>query len=488
MHSRRIIAVAGACLVWSVAAGGAAQRLGGQRFTPAASEDGIFETEGADRRAILQPYVALHAHYALAPVVLVNGNGERVGVPVEHVLGLDLVASMAVWEGLEVGFTLPVTLMSLGDAGNPGPPGTALGDVSVRVGYRVRVAEHTAIALHVPLLFPTNADDNVLALGFGVRPTLAFLQRVGPLEILVNAFVLVRESQGLLDYRGGHELGARVGLRLDLSSRWQTALLAEAGFSSAFDGLFEAATTPAETRVGVEHWLDRNWRLSGFVGVGMGPGVGAPDFRAGLAVAFGDNVPYRPRPSATDGDRDGDGVPDERDECPDQAEDPDGFEDEDGCPEADNDADGVLDADDRCPNEPETPNGIADEDGCPDLIRVEGTRITTFETVQFQTGSDVIREESHPMLTEVAEVLRVNPSMRIRVEGHTDSAGDDQLNLELSQRRADSVRRFLVEHGASEGQVTAVGHGESRPIASNDTPAGRARNRRVEFHIVTGEE
>lgn len=486
MQFARWIAAA-VCACGVLASSAAAQRLGGQRFGPAGSEDGIFETEGADRRALLHPYVALHAHYALAPVVLVNGAGNRVGVPVEHVLGLDLVASMAVWEGLELGFALPVTLLSLGDAGNPGPPGTALGDVSVRIAYRIRLAEHTAIALHVPVLFPTNAEDNVLALGLAVRPTVAFLQRVGPVEILVNASVLVRESAGTLDYRGGHELGARVGVRVDLSSVWRTALLAEAGFSTAFDGFFEPATTPAEARVGLEHWLDANWRLSGFGGVGMGPGVGAPDLRVGLAVAFGENVPYRPRPSPTDGDRDGDGVPDDRDACPDQVEDPDQFEDDDGCPEADNDADGVRDESDRCPNEPETMNDISDDDGCPDLIRVQGTLITTFDAVRFQTGSDVILEESHPMLTEVANVLRVNPSMHIRVEGHTDSAGDDRQNLELSQRRADSVRRFLIEHGVPAGQVSAVGHGETRPVAPNDTPAGRARNRRVEFHITGAE-
>lgn len=470
-----------------------AQRMGGQRYTPAASEDGIFETEGADRRAILWPYVAIHAHYALNPVVVVDGNGQRLGPAVEHLLNADLVASIAVWEGLEFGFTLPVTLWSAGDdaqaaaAGIPGAPGTVLGDVSVRVGYRIRLAEHTALALHVPVLFATNPDDDLLALGWGVRPTVAFMQRLGPLELLVNVFFLARESAAAADYQGGHEFGARLGLRVDLSGRWQTALLGEIGFSSAIDDFFGAPTTPAEARAGLEHWFDRNWRVSAFGGAGIGPGVGAPDLRVGVAVAFGDNVPYRPRPSATAGDRDGDGIPDEQDECPDEIEDPDGFEDTDGCPEPDNDQDGILDSADSCPNAPETMNDIADEDGCPDLIRVEGTLITTFETVHFRTGSEEILEDSHPMLIEVANVLRANPGMHIRVEGHTDDAGDDQLNLELSQRRAEAVRTFLASHGASGDQVQAVGHGETRPIAPNTTRSGRARNRRVEFHIV-GEE
>jgi OOP family OmpA-OmpF porin len=465
-------------------------RLGGQRFTPAGSEDGIFETEGADRRRVLWPYVALWAHYAWNPVVLVDGAGNQVVAPVEHLLAADLAASLVVWEGLEFGFVLPVTLFSDGDvvAGVPAAPGTALGDLQLRVAYRIRLAQHTALAFHVPVLFPTNADDNILALGWGARPTVAFMQRIGPLEILLNVFVLVRDSARLLDYRGGHEFGARLGLRIDLTGRWQTMLLAEASVATAFDGFSAganaAATTPAEARMGLEHWFDENWRLSFFGGSGIGPGVGSPDVRAGISIAFGNNVPYRPVPSESEGDRDGDGIPNRRDRCPRRAEDPDGYRDEDGCPERDNDEDGVLDWADRCPTAPETRDGIADDDGCPDRIRVEGTRITTFDNVHFRSGSDEILEDSHPMLVEVAAVLRANPDMRVRVEGHTDNEGDPGVNLQLSQRRAESVRRFLVQHGVEEQRLRARGFGERRPIASNATPAGRLRNRRVEFHII----
>ncbi len=87
------------------------------------------------------------------------------------------------------------------------------------------------------------------------------------------------------------------------------------------------------------------------------------------------------------------------------------------------------------------------------------------------------------MLIEVAGVLRANPHMRVRVEGHTDNAGNPRDNLRLSRARAASVRRFLIEHGASPRQVRSRGYGEARPIASNATPRGRFRNRRVEFHI-----
>jgi outer membrane protein OmpA-like peptidoglycan-associated protein len=488
---RLLVAIAiGVIALLSSAPIARAQRLGAQRFGPAGSEDGIFETEGADRRPQLVPYVALWGHYALNPLIAVDGNRDRIGSPVEHLLGFDLVASIAVWEGLEFGAALPVTALALGDdgvAGSVGLPAAyspVLGDVSVRVAYRIRLAEHTAIALHVPVLFPTSPDDNVLSLGFGVRPTIAFMQRAGPVEILVNAFVLARESARASDFRGGSEIGGRLGVRIDVSGQWRTALLAEVTFSTAFESPFGEASTPAEARGGLEHWLDRHWRIGGMAGAGLGPGVGAPDFRTGIFVSYGDNVPWRPRPSGTDGDRDGDHIRDRDDRCPNRAEDPDGFQDRDGCPEDDNDRDGIADWDDACPNIQESRNDFRDDDGCPDYIRVDEGEIITFEPVHFRTGSDEILPRSYPMLREIAELMTNDPRIHVRVEGHTDSEGDDHANLELSRARAGSVRRFLVRAGVAESQLDSAGFGETRPVASNATPQGRFRNRRVDFHIT----
>jgi outer membrane protein OmpA-like peptidoglycan-associated protein len=364
----------------------------------------------------------------------------------------------------------------------PRPEVAALGDLSIRVAYRFRLSYTTSLALHVPVLIPTSSSGNVLALGFGVRPTVAFVHGFGPVDLVANVSFLIREDQTAVDYDGGHELGLRLAFRIGLDREWYTALLLEAGTSTAVTDFFAPAVTPAEARGGVEHWFGDHWRLSGFVGAGMGPGVGAPDFRAGVGLAFGDK-PRRPRIEPLPGDEDADGVLDENDPCPYDPEDRDGFEDDDGCPDEDNDQDGILDDEDQCPIEPETINGLSDEDGCPDQIRIEGSQITTFEPVQFRTNSDEILEPSHEMLREVARVMEANPDMAIRVEGHTDSEGEDEYNLELSRRRAESVRQFIVDEGIDEGRIDSEGFGETRPIASNDTPQGRRKNRRVEFHI-----
>ena len=190
-------------------------------------------------------------------------------------------------------------------------------------------------------------------------------------------------------------------------------------------------------------------------------------------------------------DTDGDGIPDTSDRCPRDPEDKDGFEDEDGCPDPDNDKDGILDVNDRCPSEPETKNGFEDEDGCPDTrpltrVKIVKDKIVILEKVYFHTNKATIKKSSYDVLNEVAEVLRTNPSITgLRVEGHTDSRGSARYNKKLSQRRADSVRRFLIDHGISGDRLESVGFGEEEPIDTNKTREGRSNNRRVEFRITS---
>lgn len=190
-----------------------------------------------------------------------------------------------------------------------------------------------------------------------------------------------------------------------------------------------------------------------------------------------------------DDDIDGDGIPNNIDKCPEDAEDRDGFEDRDGCPDPDNDADGIPDAVDDCPNDPETKNDFLDEDGCPDdpneKVVVTKNKIIITEPVYFATGKDTILKQSYDILNEVTRVLEENPQIKlVRVEGHTDDRGNDDLNQKLSQRRANSVRTYLINKGIDRDRLEAVGYGETRPIAENETSEGRAKNRRVEFIIV----
>jgi outer membrane protein OmpA-like peptidoglycan-associated protein len=184
-------------------------------------------------------------------------------------------------------------------------------------------------------------------------------------------------------------------------------------------------------------------------------------------------------------DRDGDGVNDDVDKCPNEPEDKDGFQDDDGCPDLDNDGDGLSDDRDECPTQP----GPAENKGCPrpySLVAVTRDRIEIKKQIKFATGSaKFVGAESEKILDEVALAMNDNKQLKkIRVEGHTDSVGDDSGNLRLSQNRANSVMSALIKRKVDPSRLEAVGFGETRPIASNSTASGRAENRRTEFNIT----
>ena len=226
-----------------------------------------------------------------------------------------------------------------------------------------------------------------------------------------------------------------------------------------------------------------------------------------------------PEPEPVDDDRDGDGIPNDLDGCPDEAETVNGFkdtdgcpetdtdgdgiydsvdacvdepenfndyEDEDGCPEPDTDGDGFLDHEDKCPQEPETDNGYQDGDGCPDEVPEAVAAFTgKIEGITFETDKDTIRKSSRKTLDNAVKVLTDYPDIRIEISGHTDDQGERDYNVDLSQRRAEAVKTYLVEHGIDESRIKTVGYGPDRPIDSNDTKSGRGNNRRIEFKPLT---
>jgi large repetitive protein len=179
-------------------------------------------------------------------------------------------------------------------------------------------------------------------------------------------------------------------------------------------------------------------------------------------------------PAATRGcpDKDGDGITDAQDKCPDVA----GLKQYSGCP--DTDGDGFADNVDQCPKQAEVINGIDDEDGCPDKGKSQ-VKLTG------DVNKDIIQKRSYNLLDQVASILKTHPELtKVRVEGHTDADGSDAANLDLSDRRAKAVRRYLSERGVDEERLDAEGFGETRPVAPNNNKKNKEKNRRVEFVIV----
>lgn len=190
------------------------------------------------------------------------------------------------------------------------------------------------------------------------------------------------------------------------------------------------------------------------------------------------------RPGCPLFDRDGDGVPDKEDHCPDLHQGPYPDPERPGCPIGDRDGDTVIDSEDACPDEPGAPSRDPKKHGCPGLVKVTTGQIEINKPVYFATNKDVILEASFPVLKAVAEAILASDWIKgVRIEGHTDSTASDAYNMDLSSRRAASVRRALIDLGVPGDRLRAQGFGESRPVESNSTPMGRAANRRVEFHI-----
>jgi OOP family OmpA-OmpF porin len=240
---------------------------------------------------------------------------------------------------------------------------------------------------------------------------------------------------------------------------------------------------------------------------GVPTGKGCPDADADGFVDSVDACPSHAGIAAFDGcpDTDGDGVKDENDECPSvkgEAKfngcidtDKDGVADpsdkcpstpaiakvdEKGCP-IDTDKDGIADHEDTCPAEA----GTRANKGCPEVKEeVRQLFVQALTGIKFETGKDIIKKESNTILDNVVKVMNENPSYKLRITGHTDNVGDAAKNLDLSDRRAKAVQKYLVDSGVAANRVlSAEGKGDKEPVADNSTKDGRALNRRVEFSV-----
>ena len=156
-----------------------------------------------------------------------------------------------------------------------------------------------------------------------------------------------------------------------------------------------------------------------------------------------------------------------------------------GCP-PDRDGDTIPDETDACPDKAGAPDPDPKKNGCPGLVEVKKGSIVILQKIYFDTDSDKLKKKSFPVLDAVVNAIQsLPPEARISVEGHTDERGSPDYNRDLSARRANSVKEYLVKKGVAAERVESHGYGTDRPIADNTTTAGREQNRRVEFRIIT---
>lgn len=334
------------------------------------------------------------------------------------------------------------------DMAAPGPTSNAM--IGARVAYPV--AKRIAFEGEA-LVIPTK--DDVLgkpATVYGVRAHVRFDLLTGRLRPFLVAGMgahVLRSSSPQMSNDADKSFHWGGGVRWALNDRYDVRL--DARHLIVPDRTLDGATSDFEVTAGITYRFGHSPRANR----------------------------VEPRPVAAPGDRDGDGITDDVDQCPTKPEDRDGFEDDDGCPDPDNDKDGIVDTLDKCPLEPETNNGWKDEDGCPDQVIQELTGIA------FEIDSAKIDDASGPLLEKAYQILKDNPGISVEISGHTSSEGNADRNLELSLRRAEAVKAYLVKRGIDAARILTVGHGSDVPRGDNRTDGGRRENRRIEFRILT---
>lgn len=206
---------------------------------------------------------------------------------------------------------------------------------------------------------------------------------------------------------------------------------------------------------------------------------GCPDSDGDSIIDNLDACPTLAGPRINKGcpDTDGDGILDNEDDCIAVK----GLRENRGCPEKDEDGDGVTDKVDDCPKTP----GPAENKGCPVLQKEEVEILKlAFSNLEFETGKAIIKQESFASLDSLAALMIKKPTWKLKLAGHTDNVGDKAKNMKLSKDRTEAVAKYLADKGVKVENLIVEYYGPNKPIASNKTPEGRQRNRRVEMNII----
>ncbi len=459
----------------------------GERFSPATGAAGGLWVE----RALTAPHLRWSAgaffHFADDLVLQKDPlSGQRVISPVRTATSLDLFASIGLFDRAELGIHLPLRLAYSGD---PLPSGatalraaSGLGDLRLVPKFALphRVGTTFSFGLAVPVSLPTGSAPGLRGGGgVSVEPMLV-VTALGPRWIAsANGGFALRSADARDAIGHAFTWGISAAYALIPSGDWVDLTLEVTGAAAVGNSLPALGHVPIEALAAVVAKPLPALHFYAGGGLGLSHGIGAPDARLVVGMR------YTPLSPSSPVDTDRDDIPDSLDRCQGQAEDRDGFEDGDGCPDQDDDKDGIADDKDECPEVPEEQGG--DGDGCPDApeIVLESGHIHIRGKVQFPLNSAELLPKNQKLLDQLARLLRENPDIElVQIEGHTDNTGENAFNQQLSEKRAEVVKQALVERGVDPKRLVTKGFGKSRPIAPNDTEAGRAKNRRVELKVL----
>ncbi len=512
-----------------------------QLFRPAVDSKGYFTVNASQVLGHLDFSIGLVGIYARDVLVLRDPGVFRVS----DFITAQLQGALGLFKWGELGVSLPVQIMF----GSRGPSyvdpsnanlnndltfgGQMVGDLGLHPKVRILNTSKYPVGLAVLTSVYLPTGDSKKFLGEGnvtLRPEIILDKEFGyarRFRMALNVGALIRFDKNTFTDQGttltmpavhldgtgkSRSLGTQVTYSLAIAGAvvpQKFELVAEIyGYS---DVTGSANAHPMEWLAGGKVYLASKSYLQFGAGTGIIPDqTGSPEVRAFIGFLFepsigdrdGDGIKddvdkcpdepedfddFEDEDGCPDPDNDKDGILDVDDLCPNQPEDKDGFEDQDGCPDPDNDKDGILDKDDKCPNAPETYNGFQDEDGCPDkgIVRVRRGVIQLFDKIHFETARATIKPISFPILNAVAASLKGNPQLKlVEVQGHADERGDDDYNMRLTEDRAQAVKQYLIGHGIDAERLQAHGYGETKPICARHNDTCWSQNRRVEFIIL----
>jgi len=438
--------------------------------------------------------VALVADHAVRPLVEVLPEGDQ--VIIRQLTTTNLAVSWSAWSRARVEFVAPIHPIGVSAAG----AFWGLGDW--RLGAVIPVVRGhgwvPSIAFAPSVWLPVGMESRFVGNpGISAGGVVSLAGEYGRVGWIANLGARVgrMEPERNLEAGSGPLMG--IGAHYAVTDAVTVNAVLTSQGSSGWDQWPLEAMTSARVRLrgGV-------WATAG-VGFGLNDDVGASAFRAEAGVGWSRRAPdlevfavnepliIEVEPEVDpNADRDGDGIVDLEDECPDQPETFDTFDDEDGCPELDGDRDGVPFERDLCPEEP-----IYEEqdprysDGCPKLAELSGDKIIITEAIYFLEDSFGIQRRSWPVLYAVRDILRDNPELEhVLIEGHTNDHGSAAYNYELSDRRSTAVMYWLISHGIDRNRLLAKGYGLDHPLVEHDAEDASRINRRVEFTVLRSEE